>query len=179
MPSIPSSEGLKLSGESWWLMAASRSCAAPTQHRPWRQQGMAITFCSKMVFGFLITHFPCFRFSHSSLRCGRAALLHLQNLQRGHTPVWGHTPDGSSTSHSKSSTVTAPFWGSPAPKGSKFPPDDWGRLRLTPQHPGVAVLPRAPPSRTPSSLCGPQQRLCRAGRLPARRGRARKGHFEC
>lgn len=63
----------------------------------------------------------------------------------------------------ESGTVSALFWGSPAPKGSNFPPDNLERLRLTPQHPGAAALPpsslwEAPPSLTPPALVG--QGIC-------------------
>lgn len=162
-----------LSRESWWPAAPS-PCSPPAPSHPWGKQELLSN--AKLVFGFFMLWVPSpFSVSDSfSEDIG----------YRGTSPS-GYSPP------LMTSTIPAPSWGSPVSKGSNFPPDSSERLKLTPQHAGPRHCPRAPGGTPPvppasagqgscSSLCSspPSQRcLCRAGRLPARRGQAEKGLF--
>lgn len=81
----------------------------------------------------------------------------------------------------------APFllpFGATYTKFSNFPPDDSGRLRLTPQHPGPRRRPRAPcgkPLSQAEKLCSSLQSWPCCARLAdcLQRGRAKQGYFEC
>lgn len=127
--------GAQLSRESWQLMAPSRCSGAPTV--PLAEEGRELLLLSnpKMIFGFPLTlHHP-------------AADLPFSISDTSSKDITGHPPAGYSPPP-RVAPFLLPF--ATCTNSSKFPPDNLGRLWLTPEHPGPRCCPQAPSGKPPA-----------------------------